>query len=253
MDGLTEPLIAVIGDPIAGNPSQFAIEFALKSLDLDFRVTSFHVQQENIVAALDGLQVLDFRGVLVDDSLSMLAAAWRQGESIEEYSGSPANCLSRSGGDQGDLIATDTHGQWLSEAIQAHFAQHGDPDKSCLWLGNRSKSFPSDIVDKEQITLSTRTPTVEAVTHANLIVLSTGPKGDVPLNVDEWPTGDGSKLIVDLTDGKEEICAAAEKGYRVISALDRQIGVVSKSFQLWTDAVPSTTIIQEAIEEYLSV
>ena len=54
MDGTTEPIIAVLGHPIAGNPSQFAFESALQSMELDWRVVSFDVSPEDIPAALQG-------------------------------------------------------------------------------------------------------------------------------------------------------------------------------------------------------
>ncbi|MGB7343588.1 MAG: hypothetical protein WBD20_05215 [Pirellulaceae bacterium] len=253
MDDLTEPLIAVIGDPIAGNPSQLAIELALKSLGLEYHVNSFQVSSDNVVAALDGLQVLGYRGVLVDDSLALLAAAWSEGQSSEGYGGSPINCLYRKLEDEERLYASDTHGQWLTAQANEHFKQLETTIEKCLWLGNRNKKFPADLVDVNKTELSTRTPSVDSVVQADLIVLSSGPKGEVPLDINEWPADDGSTLIIDLTDGNEEICNAADKGYKVISSLDRQIGTIAQSFQLWTGAQPSTTIIREAIEEYLSV
>ena len=39
MEGTTEPILVVIGNPIAGNPMQFAIERSLRALELDWRVS----------------------------------------------------------------------------------------------------------------------------------------------------------------------------------------------------------------------
>jgi hypothetical protein len=253
MDGHTEPLIAVIGNPIAGNPSQLAIELALQSLGIEFRVTSFQVAPEDCQVAIDGLQVLNYRGVLVDSSLSMPAGAWKDEVPPDEYAGAHLDCLYRDAEQPQVFQAADAHGQWLSRSIKSHLEQHGQSVDDYLWLGNRNKKFPADLLVQDQISLSTRAPTIESVAAANIIVLSPGPKGDVPLDIQEWPDDDGSTLIVDLTDGNEEICNAADKGYSVISSLDRQIGTIARCFRLWTDVDPSTTIIQEAIEEYLSV
>ena len=49
MDGTTEPIIAVIGHPIAGNPSQLALERALRAMDLDWRVLSFDVKPDDML------------------------------------------------------------------------------------------------------------------------------------------------------------------------------------------------------------
>lgn len=253
MDGPTEPLIAVIDDPIAGNPSQLAIEFALRSLGLEYHVNSFHVLPENITAALDGLQVLGYRGVLIGDHLALLAGAWSKNETEQQYDGPPLSGFYRDADDPQKFAVADVHGLWLASSVKKHFADCQTQIDQCLWLGNRNRRFPADLVAREQITLSTRAPTVQSVIDSNLIVLSPGPKGDVPLDINEWPANDGSSLIVDLTDGREEICSAAEKGYAVISSRDRQIGTIAGCIELWTGTAPSTTIIQEAIEEYLSV
>ncbi len=253
MDDHTEPLIAVIGDPIAGNPSQLAIERALQALDLDCYVNSFQVVADDVAAAIDGLQVLGYRGVLVDDALATLAGAWAANQPDDQYSGVPINCLFRSPQDETKLTGHDAHGQWLIAIAKQHFQQHGTRIEHCLWLGNRNIKFPTELADVHQTELSTRAPSIDSVAQSNLIVLSTGPKGDVPLDVKEWPDDDGSTLMIDLTDGNQEIAQASDKGYTVVSSRDRQIGTIAESFKRWTGMTPSTTIIQEAIEEYLSV
>ena len=62
MDASTEPIIAVIGHPIAGNPSQFAVERALQSMDFDWRVLSFDVLPEDVASALEGFAVTGIAG-----------------------------------------------------------------------------------------------------------------------------------------------------------------------------------------------
>jgi hypothetical protein len=253
MDGHTEPLIAVIGNPIAGNPSQLAIELALQSLGIEFRVTSFQVDPQACKVALDGLQVLNYRGVLIDSSLSKHAGGWKDQVLPDEYAGTNVDCFYRDSEQPELFLAADAHGQWLSDTIKRHLEQYNQSLDNYLWIGNRNKKFPADLLVQDQISLTTRAPSIEAVAAAHLVVLSPGPKGDVPLEIQEWPEDDGSTLIVDLTDGNEEIGNAADKGYRVISSLDRQIGTIARCFRLWTDVDPSITIIHDAIEEYMSV
>ncbi|MEM6980344.1 MAG: hypothetical protein AAF539_11820 [Planctomycetota bacterium] len=70
MDATTEPIIAVIGDPIGGNPTQFALETALHHQGIDARVLSFQIPESRIAMAVDGMAALGFRGVWVDRSLN---------------------------------------------------------------------------------------------------------------------------------------------------------------------------------------
>ena len=58
MDGITEPVVLILGHPIAGNPSQFALERAFDSMQLQWRVLSCDVSPERIGAAIVGAEVL---------------------------------------------------------------------------------------------------------------------------------------------------------------------------------------------------
>ena len=78
MDGTTEPIIVVIGHPIAGNPSQLAVERSLESLEMDWRVLSFDVHPSDVAAALEGFLVTGIAGVLIDASVRREASRWYQ-------------------------------------------------------------------------------------------------------------------------------------------------------------------------------
>ncbi|MCM2373367.1 shikimate dehydrogenase [Aporhodopirellula aestuarii] len=65
MDGTTEPIIAVIGDPIAGNPTQFALETGFAAGQIDCRVVSVNLSPGKIAAAFAGMDAMNFRGAWV--------------------------------------------------------------------------------------------------------------------------------------------------------------------------------------------
>ncbi|NND97303.1 MAG: hypothetical protein HKN47_08255 [Pirellulaceae bacterium] len=265
MDGHTEPLIAVIGHPIAGNPSQFAIECALESLQLDYRVTSFDVPPDRLVAALDGLQVLGFHGVLVDDALASDVGQWcdnqndsgasdsADGQNSSDDRCKPINCLFRDPQSPEKLVGFDAQAAWLIATTQSHFADREMAITDGLWLGARSDLFPDALKSENEMMISTRTPAIESVELANLIVLADRTKKAVPLDATEWPQDDGSTLVLDLTDGHDELTDARDRGYTTISRLTRQTGTIGESLLRWTGQRASATIIREAIEEYLGV
>ena len=68
MEVTTEPIIAVIGHPIAGNPTQFALETALETAQIDARVLSLNLPDDRITAAIHGMAAMGFRGVWIDQS-----------------------------------------------------------------------------------------------------------------------------------------------------------------------------------------
>lgn len=81
MEAATEPLLVVIDRPVAGNPAQFAIESALRAMQLDWRVLSFDVPPEDVAAALEGFRVTGIAGVLIGPALQAAAAHWPAGSS----------------------------------------------------------------------------------------------------------------------------------------------------------------------------
>lgn len=68
MDETTEPIIAVIGHPIAGNPTQFALETGLQAAGIDCRVLSVDLSPDKIEPALIGMLAMDFKAVWVASS-----------------------------------------------------------------------------------------------------------------------------------------------------------------------------------------
>ena len=277
MDGNTQPIVAVVGHPIAGNPSQFAIECALKDLDLDIRVSSFDVVPEKLHAALDGLEVLHFHGVIIDDALAGMVGDWcskpgdtpsksadttaaseetveKNNDLSEKQKSAPINCLFRDPEDREKFLPLDSQAAWLTETVQTHFQQRDLAITDGLWLGaRRSIAFPSNIICQNEAMHFTRTPPIELVELANLIVITRGPKKDVLLDAEDWPEDDGSTLVIDLSGGHDELSQVREKGYSTLTDWSRRIGMIKQSLQRWTGQVPSETIVHEAIEEYWAV
>ncbi|EMI41224.1 hypothetical protein [Rhodopirellula sp. SWK7] len=65
MEGTTEPIIAVIGHPIAGNPTQFALETGFAAGQIDCRVLSVNLSPSKVAAALAGMDAMNFRAAWV--------------------------------------------------------------------------------------------------------------------------------------------------------------------------------------------
>jgi len=76
MEGTTEPVVAVIGHPIAGNPTQFALENGFAHAGVECRVLSFDLADEQLVSGLVGMEALNFRGVWVDRSRRAKVHQW---------------------------------------------------------------------------------------------------------------------------------------------------------------------------------
>ena len=253
MDGTTEPVVAVIGHPIAGNPAQFAIERALLSMKLPWRVMSFNVPPDRVATALDGLETLAFRGVLVDPSLTEAATEWYRSRESSESETSPIGCLYRPAEKKDRFIGSSPTTEWLAGRIEKHFADRGRQIENAIWLGDAAALFPVDVVTFSAASKRKKVSNPDAVAACDLVVVSDRDGKPINLNVDDWPRNDSSKLIVDLTSGHPEQAKIRELGYSLLSADAIRMGMISHAMRQWTGDIPSDEVLQEAIEEYLAV
>ncbi len=240
MEGTTEPIVAVIGHPIAGNPSQFALERSLHEMNLDWRVLSLDVQPDDVAVALEGFLVTGIVGVLIDPSVAAAAVAWcAEKLSLEA---DHIDCLHRD--DEKSFIASDERILWLQEQLE----EHGGENR--IRLGEIDGS--SALVELAGDAAATP-PDIETINSADQIFLAGSDDEPVDLDVDDWPENDGKTLVIDLTDGHPQAARLQEMGYRLLSAMDFRIGTLQRCLKSWTGETPSSDVIHDAIEEYLAV
>ncbi|MCG8649503.1 MAG: hypothetical protein MI861_06710 [Pirellulales bacterium] len=246
MDGTTEPLLAVIGHPIAGNPSQFALERALKAMDLDWRVVSFDVPPDKVSKALEGADVLGIRGVLIDATVTGAATDWyRQRVS----NAARIDCLFRD--EEGGFAGHNEQQDWLAGTIE-QFGQMLGREIGCrVWLGDRDQALISVegfSEDKHQVP-----PDPDEISEADLIVISDVDGEPAVLDVDDWPACEDRCLVIDLTDDHPQCKAIEALGYQLVTGQQRRIGVLAQALRRWTGCDPALEVIHDAIEEYLAV
>lgn len=272
MDGTTEPIIAVIGHPIAGNPSQFAVERALREMKLEWRVLSFDVDPSDVAAAIEGFSVIGIAGVLIDPTVTKAASRWygqkapdRDNLDIKDNldielaplvptPAGPAerasdqdeieiDCLYR---DEKRFVGSYERRAWVDDQIAAHAGGRR------IWLGDSLDNLPLSR-DRFSQDSSPLPPDPELIEDADLIVVAPGSDGPVLLEAEDWPQNDGSTLVIDLSEGHPEQSLLKQLGYRVAGSLERQTGTLQRCLERWTGHKPSEEVIHDAIEEYLGV
>ncbi len=113
-DHLVQPIIACLGFPIAGNPTQFVLERAIRSLGLDMCVITAGVRPENFVQAVQGAKAMRFAG------LALMVPF--QESSMELYdrlepAGTPNPRVQVAKREDNQWIGGDLRGMALSQAI----------------------------------------------------------------------------------------------------------------------------------------
>ena len=253
MDGTTEPVVAVIGHPIAGNPAQFAIERALLSMRLAWRVMSFDITPDRVATALDGLETLAFRGVLVDRSLADAATDWYRDREPSENVKTPIGCLFRRADQKDRFAGNSPASDWLAGQIEKHFADRGRSIEHAIWLGDADPIFPPEAVTFSAASKRKKVSNPEAVAACDLVVVSDRDGKPISLGVNDWPRNDASKLVIDLTIGHPDQAQIRELGYSLLSAEKLRVGMIGQAIRQWTAEAASDDVLQEAIEEYLAV
>ena len=253
MDGPTQPLVAVIGHPIAGNPSQFAIEKALQAMELDWRVLSFDVTQQNLSSALSGLEVLGFRGIFFDQNLRPLSAdlpefanlAGSSGNADEE-NGRVLDCLYRES--KSGFHGFDAEASWIRRLLSERFENVDEHSKKKVCIAGKSRHdlealMPADV----------ELVNVQSIKEASVVLLAEAPTRRPTIELEDWTGQDHSTLVIDMSNHHSLSSDLEATGFQVITKLRRQIAILSLCLEKWTGQEASLDVLNDAIEEYLAV
>lgn len=256
MEGTTEPIIAVIGHPIAGNPTQLAVERALHAMNLDWRVLSFDVRPEDVAAAMEGFDVTGIIGVMIDESVAREASQWfasRQSDETDQDQQNPqltenapleaVDCFYRD--ESRSLIAGYEGRVWVDQQIADHQGEHpiwfGDLLGQPISLGDLSAE-PAPVP-----------PSSAEIKKADLIVIARGADGPIDLETEDWPRDDGTTLVLCFGDHGDLPHELRQQGYRVLTSDDVRIATLQQCLVRWTGRDAPVDVIRDAIEEYFSV
>lgn len=236
MDGITEPVVLILGHPIAGNPSQFAFERAFESMRVQWRVLSCDVPAEHIDRAIAGAEVLGFRGLLLDRNVVGVDDA---GRTLSDF-------WIRDSDSEGGWRRENLFSTWLESAIRQHFESRELNIGPLLWIGTPDPRLPGDLASE-----TTQSPIAwasrEAIEHAAIIAVTE------PVDVSEWPACQSDTLVIDFANPANDAQRMRDLGYNVLGCDEARIGVLMLCLQRLTGKQPPVDVLVDAIEEYLAV
>lgn len=280
-DSALQEIVCCIGQPVAGNPTQFMMQRALASLGLDWRCLTLEVAPADLVDAVRGIRALGFRGVSLATPHKVAAAALLDELSDDAQLMGAVSCACRQ---DGRLIGENTEGQAFVEALR----EVVDPgDKRVLVLGaggvaraiavelaragaadirvaNRTTQQGQALVDLLQQQLSATASLlpwdgnlaipddVNLLINATSIGLLTA-TARVPIE----PQSLNSTLVVaDAVFNPPQtwlLEEAARRGCPTLNGLGMLVNQTAHNFRLWTGQDIDRSILREAVEEYLEV
>ncbi|TWU17489.1 hypothetical protein Pla52o_50450 [Novipirellula galeiformis] len=276
MDGTTEPIIAVLGHPIAGNPSQLAIERAFAAMKLDWRVMSFDVSPENLPIALAGLEVLGVRGILLGPHLVSAAACWAAGHLPDPSGPVVLDCfyrdpIARSGlqastSQSSGLLGFDAESQWISAQILAHLSAKGnDSTASACVIGEIRRDldtlFPEPFRETLKQALAESDPSSEdqadsnrpSIATADIILVGEIDADAVALEIEDASGLSPTCLVIDLSNSEAVAETLSNFNVTLMNIDQRRVGMICQCIEKWVGRTPPEDIVIDAIEEYMAV
>jgi shikimate dehydrogenase len=274
-------VVCCLGQPVAGNPTQYMMEKAFAAAGLDWRYLTCEVPPDKLGDAMRGLRALGFKGanftiphkVAVIPYLDQLSSA-------AELMGA-VNCMNRVGE---KLIGENTDGKGFfqslrdvcnpagmnvvvlgaggaARAIAVELALAGVPH---LTIVNRSAERGQALVDLLREKTSAKAEYVplagqysispDAAVFINATSIGLGDEAArVPIEVDSLRP---DLIVADVVFNPPQtwlIRTAQDRGCRTLDGLGMLVNQAVISFQIWTGRRPDAGVMREALEEFLEI
>lgn len=280
-DPLLETIVCCLGQPVAGNPTQFMMERAFEKAALDWRYLTLEVSPDDLSAAIKGLKALGFKGGNLTIPHKVAVIEHLDGLSEAAALMGAVNCVNRDG-DQ--MIGENTDGKGFIQSLRKVIDPQG---KQVVLFGAggaaRAIAVELGIAKVAKITIVNRSQergqklvdllNDRVQVNADLVVL----EGDhvleggteIVINATSIGLGDETARVpLDMASVTSEmvvadvifnppntqlICSARELGCTTLDGLGMLVNQGVIAFKIWTGIEPDAQVMREALEEYLEL
>jgi shikimate dehydrogenase len=279
-----QDVCCLMGEPVAGNPTQYMLEKAFGVADLDWRFLTFEVSAADFEAALRGVRIFEFRGVMLAPPHRGQVHQFLESATDAARLSGQVNCLQLV---KGQLRGHNTEGLALRRLVEGKLALKG-LRATILGAGRLAKSVAAELAlagaaDIELVCqdLNEPAPLVEALKHdpqtaavacravawpagealavaedRRLLVNATPVGGyeqdaRLPIDVDRLPA---ELLVVDAVFNPPTtrlVRDARARGLGVVDGLTMLVDQAAIAFEIWTGRKADREAMREAVEEFL--
>jgi shikimate dehydrogenase len=278
-DAILQPILALLGYPVAANPTQYMMEKAFAHHGLDCRFLTLEVAPEQLVDAVRGMRAMGFAGAacVAPHKQAVIELLDRVTPSAE-LAGA-VNCIFR---DEGQLVGDNTEGRGMVQAIARRMELAGKR-AVLLGAGQVARAIAAELALAQvcEIVVVNRTVS-KAADLATLLaekvqahVLAVAWDGDylvpgeadllihatsistedadepLPLNL-ETLRSDAVVADVTLNPPTTRLLSEAEgRGCQTVNGLEMFIEQAVLDLRQWTGIDAERTVMREAVEEFL--
>lgn len=274
-----QQIVCCFGQPVAGNPTQFMMEKAFERADLDWRYLTLEVPPENLVDAVKGLRAMGFCGgnLTIPHKVAVIPLLDRLSPAAEMMGA--VNCMIREGN---ELIGENTDGKGFVQSLREIVDPAG---KRIVLLGAggaaRAVAIETALAGAVQFTVvnrsiergealarliqeKTKVPTSfiawqgdyspPADTDVLINCTSIGlndPSGRVPVDFSSIAS---TCVVADVVFNPAEtqfLRAAKTHGCKTLDGLGMLVNQGAIAFKRWTGVDPDTSVMRDAVEEFL--
>ena len=276
-----QPIVCCMGQPVAGNPTQFMIERAFDAAGLDWRYLTLEVAPEGLTNAVLGMRAMGFRGANFTIPHKVAIIEHLDGLSEAAELMGAVNCVYRDGE---RLIGENTDGKGFVQSLREIVEPTG---KRIVILGAggaaRAIAVEVGLAGAAEITIVNRTATRgqslvdllnERVSVAAKLVLWEGDYAvdeatEIVINATSIGLGDlqaqvpldygslrADMVVADVVFNPPQtrfLQEAARRGCKTLDGLGMLVNQGVIGFRIWTDIDANAAVMREALEEYLEV
>lgn len=279
-----QPIVCCLGNPVAGNPTQFVMSRAAKDCGLDWRFFTSQVSEAGFEAAVRGVQALGMQGMVVLDPFQTKIIPWLDTVTQSALRLNRVS-IARSDGNSwlGDNLFPAAVWQVLYDTIEQGDAPPSggsefltsEPSQNLLstpigvntlFIGSDALyesmvlSRPSDEGLFERWVPGTSSLTEERFGEGSskewsAVVFEKNPDSSTVKGLLSLPWGSkplfGCLESTLAQEGRKARELFFNRGFRAIEPVEWMVGEAMANFAFWTGVTPPADGIRESLEEYL--
>lgn len=276
-----QEIVAVFGQPVAGNPTQYMMEKAFAALRLDWRYLTLEVAPADLGDAIRGMRAMGFRGCNLTIPHKVAVIPLLDGTSEAAGLMGAVNCVNRVGN---QLIGENTDGKGFVQSLRSLVDPTG---KNVVLLGAggaaRAIAVEVGLSGAAHITVVNRDeprgrelsqligdrvnvpcqyvkwegnydvpPEADVVINATSIGLGDG-EARVPLNT---ATLEADMVVADVIFNPPEtrlLRDAKSRGCQTLDGLGMLVNQAVIGFKIWTGQDADPQVMRDALEEFLGI
>ena len=280
-ESAVQEIVCCIGQPVAGNPTQFMLQRAFTDAGLDWYCLTLEVAPEDLEDAVRGIRAMGFRGanltiphkVAVTSHLDALSEA-------AELMGA-VNCIYRV---DNRLIGENTDGKAFLESLRnvsepkgkrivllgaggaarAIAVELGLAQAEHILIVNRSVEHGQQLVDLLNTKVAvnaTFMPWSGSITipdETDILINATSigvldSNARIPVRFESLKP---ATVVADVVFNPPQtwfLYQARQRGCTTLNGLGMLVNQAAIDFRIWTELDPNTATMREAVEEYLEV